>query len=155
SEALSIGADVLTRLRHESRHDTQYELLGDVASDWAGMVRAQLDDLDPRFDAGLLLLGAQLLEELRRSTTRAVLLHGDFTPGNILAATRAPWLAIDCKPIVGDPAFDPSQFVLQVCDPFGEPDPERIVDERFKRFADLIGEDAQRCAAWGVARESE
>jgi streptomycin 6-kinase len=155
-DALSIGADVLTRLwRNGPDEGAHYELLTDVAHGWATMVRDHLDDLDTRFDAGLLALGADLLDELPRSATRAVLLHGDFNPGNLLAATRTPWLAIDCKPMIGDAAFDPSQFVLQARDPFSEPDAERVLDERFKRFADLIGEDPRRCIAWGVARETE
>jgi len=35
-------------------------------------------------------------------------LHGD----NILAARRAPWLVIDPKPYVGDPAYDVLQHML-------------------------------------------
>ena len=155
SDALAIGADLLTRLWREPTDAAAYEQLADVTREWATTVRRHLDDLDARFDAGLLARGADLFEELPRSATRTVVLHGDFNPGNILVATREPWLAIDCKPMVGDAAFDPSQFVLQVCDPLSEPDPERVVDERFKRFADLVGEDAQRCVAWGAARETE
>ena len=34
------------------------------------------------------------------------LLHGDFHYANVLAGRRAPWLAIDPKPLAGDPAFD-------------------------------------------------
>ena len=39
------------------------------------------------------------------------LLHGDLHPGNVLAARRRPWLAIDPKPVVGDPAFDLAQVL--------------------------------------------
>jgi len=153
--ALAIGAGLLTRLWREPTDPAPYEQLADVTRDWAVTVREHLDELDERFDRGLLVLGADLLEHLPSTATRPVVLHGDFNPGNILAATREPWLVIDCKPMVGDAAFDPSQFVLQVCDPLLEPDPERIMDERFKHFADLVGEDAQRCIAWGAARETE
>jgi streptomycin 6-kinase len=155
SNALAIGADLLTRLWREPTDRAPYEQLADVTRDWANTVRCHLDDLDARFDRGLLVLGADLLENLPNTARRTVVLHGDFNPGNVLAAKREPWLAIDCKPMVGDAAFDPSQFVLQVGDPFSQGDPERVLDERFKRFADLIGEDAQRCIAWGTARESE
>jgi streptomycin 6-kinase len=146
---------VLARLWRDPPHDAQYESLADVTRDWSRTVRDHLDELDARFDRGLLGLGAELLEELPRSAKRTAVLHGDFNPGNLLAATRAPWLSIDCKPMIGDPAFDPSQFVLQACDPFSERDAARVVDERFRQFADLVGEDARRCVAWGVAREAE
>ena len=45
-----------------------------------------------------------------------VLLHGDFHPGNVLAAAREPWLAIDCKPLVGDPAYDLAQWLGNRCE---------------------------------------
>ena len=32
-----------------------------------------------------------------------MLLHGDLNPTNVLSAEREPWLAIDPKPMVGDP----------------------------------------------------
>ena len=47
-----------------------------------------------------------LLEELVSTTAEPVLLHGDLHHGNILAAERAWWLAIDPKGVVGDPAYE-------------------------------------------------
>ena len=35
-----------------------------------------------------------------------VVLHQDFHGGNILRGEREPWLVIDPKPLVGEPAFD-------------------------------------------------
>lgn len=35
-----------------------------------------------------------------------ILIHGDLHPGNILRADREPWLAVDPKGYVGDPAYD-------------------------------------------------
>ena len=155
SNALAIGAALLTRLWREPTDPAPYEQLADVTRDWATTVRCHLDDLDARFDRGLLAVGADLLENLPTTATRRVVLHGDVHPGNVIAAKREPWLALECKPMIGDAAFDPSQFVLQVGDPFSEADPERVLDARFKRFADLVGENAPRCIAWGAARESE
>jgi streptomycin 6-kinase len=43
----------------------------------------------------------------------SVLLHGDLNPTNVLAAEREPWLAIDAKPMVGDPAYDGPRLVTQ------------------------------------------
>jgi len=54
-------------------------------------------------DPSILTLGIELLRLLPRSTQRQVVVHGDFNPGNLLAASRAPYLAIDPKPTVGDP----------------------------------------------------
>jgi streptomycin 6-kinase len=43
---------------------------------------------------------------------RRVLLATDLHAMNVLAATRQPWLAIDPKPYVGDPHYDPVQHLL-------------------------------------------
>jgi streptomycin 6-kinase len=64
-------------------------------------------DLDP----GLTREGAALLRELPRSAQRQVLLATDPHADNVLCARREPWLVIDLKPFVGDPAFDPSEPV--------------------------------------------
>lgn len=49
--------------------------------------------------------------ELRDDMPRR-LLHGDLHPQNVLGAEREPWLAIDPKPWIGDPAFDLAQSVV-------------------------------------------
>src|SRR5947209_8862260 len=45
--------------------------------------------------AAIFARGEWLHHELDESSTRRVLLHGDLHQGNILAARRQPWLAID------------------------------------------------------------
>jgi streptomycin 6-kinase len=47
-----------------------------------------------------------LLRELPPTAGRRVLLHGDFNPGNVLAGRTGTWVAIDPKPMIGDPAYD-------------------------------------------------
>jgi streptomycin 6-kinase len=155
AEALTIGAELLSRMWREPPDASGYELVADVAAEWAVSVREKMERLRPPVDAGLVELGASLLESLPASATRAVVVHGDFNPGNVLAATREPWLAIDCKPMVGDPGYDPSQFLLQVDPPFECPDPETVLTQRFELFATLVDEDPRRLFAWAVAREVE
>jgi streptomycin 6-kinase len=123
-----------------------FELLGDVTREWAGLVRERMDRFRPAFDTGLVALGASLLETLPAGG-RTVVLHGDFNPGNILSATRAPFLAIDAKPMVGDAAYDPSQLVDQL--------DGMTLRARFARFADLVDVPVDRMLAWGVARSVE
>src|SRR5438067_1309862 len=55
-----------------------------------------------------------------------VLLHGDLHHENILAAARQPWLAIDPKGVVGEPAYEagallrnPLPWLLEQPDPRG------------------------------------
>jgi len=63
------------------------------------------------FDGGTGPLPAHLVEEAERlfeelivSMDEATLLHGDLHHDNILAAERQPWLALDPKGLVGEPA---------------------------------------------------
>jgi streptomycin 6-kinase len=154
-DALAIGAELLCRLWREPFDASRYERVADVAAGWAVSVRERMERFRPPFDAGLVELGASLLESLPASATRNVVVHGDFNPGNVLAATREPWLAIDPKPMVGDPGYDPSQFLLQVDPPFECAEPETELVRRFAYFAELVDEDPSRLFAWAVAREVE
>lgn len=106
-------------------------------------------------DLGVLDLGIELLRSLPGSAGRHVLVHGDFNPGNLLAAQRSPFLAIDPKPLVGDPAYDPWQLVAQLGWPLRREDAATLVWERIRRLSDLLDLVPERVAAWGVARDVE
>lgn len=43
--------------------------------------------------------------------TDARLLHGDLHDANVLAGLREPWLAIDPKPLAGDPHWEPAPLL--------------------------------------------
>jgi streptomycin 6-kinase len=65
-----------------------------------------------RIDPGLARAGIALFRALPETAGSQVLLCTDLHGGNILAAQRAPWLVIDPKPYVGDPAYDVLQHML-------------------------------------------
>ena len=76
-----------------------------------------------------------------------MLLPTDLHGGNILASRREPWLVIDPKPYVGDPAYDPVQHMLNC--------PERLLADPVglsARMADLCGVDRDRLGQWLFAR---
>lgn len=150
--AMEAGAAILGQLWAVDVPDGHpFELLGDVTTDWATLVRERMGRHRPGFDSGLVALGASLLETLPAGAGRAALIHGDFNPGNILSADRAPFLAIDPKPMVGDPAYDPSQLLTQLG---GASTPQEML-ARCRRFAGLVDVPAERILAWGVARSVE
>ncbi|MGC0331148.1 streptomycin 6-kinase [Streptomyces sp. SAI-170] len=73
------------------------------------------------------------------------LLHWDLHYDNVLAADRAPWLAIDPKPLAGDPGFELLPALLNRFDP----------DDVLPRFETMTGEmslDRARARAWTLAR---
>jgi streptomycin 6-kinase len=98
-------------------------------------------------DKGLVDEGLGLLKELARSAPTKVLLATDLHAGNVLRAQRQPWLVIDPKPFVGDPAYDATQHLLN-CQARMRLDPNRTI----RRFADLLGVDHERVRLWTFAR---
>lgn len=80
--------------------------------------------------------GARLLRELPASAAREALLHGDFNPGNVLSAGDGPLLE-------------------QVDDPFGYPDPARVLRDRVDLVAAELALDPQRIVRWSLARRVE
>lgn len=97
-------------------------------------------------DAGLVRDGLRLFEELPRTATMEVLLATDLHAGNVLRAEREPWLVIDPKPFVGDPAYDATQHLLN-CDRM-RADPDGTI----RGFADLLGVSHERVRLWMFAR---
>lgn len=98
-------------------------------------------------DRGLVRTGLELFETLPRAATQHVLLATDLHAGNVLRAEREPWLVIDPKPFLGDPAYDATQHLLNCeermyADPFGT----------IARFADLLELDRGRVRLWMFAR---
>ncbi|MGK5499270.1 aminoglycoside phosphotransferase family protein [Streptomyces sp. URMC 125] len=156
-ERLVIGAGLLRGLWSAPvPPDTGLERMADVTAGWAGTAEERMDRLrPPGFDPVLVALGVRLLRELPATAGREVVVHGDANPGNVLAAEREPWLAIDAKPMVGDPLYDPWPLIEQIDAPFGHPVPRPVAAARTALVADALGEDAARLRAWAVARRVE
>jgi streptomycin 6-kinase len=156
-EALTEAAVVLGELwsapAPEAGTSTFDEVAG-VAAGWAELLRRRMVRHRPPFDAGIVETAAALLETLPTGGEhRRVIVHGDFNPGNVLSASRRPWLAIDAKPMVGDAGYDPSPLVLQVLPP-ADDDPAEL-RRRFDLFGAVVGEDGGRLTQWGLARVVE
>jgi streptomycin 6-kinase len=100
-----------------------------------------------RIDPGLAKAGITLFRELPQTAASQVLLCTDLHGDNILAAQREPWLVIDPKPYVGDPAYDLLQHMLN-CEDRLAADPVGLAN----RMAGLAGIDAHRVRQWLFAR---
>jgi streptomycin 6-kinase len=101
----------------------------------------------PRLEQGLSNAGIELFRNLPGTAERSVLLFTDLHPDNVLAAGREPWLAIDPKPYVGDPTYDPLQHMLNF--------PDRLVADPVGfalRIARLLDLDSGRLRQWLFAR---
>jgi streptomycin 6-kinase len=109
--------------------------------------RETLVDVERWPDAGLVHEGLRLFTELTQSSPGDVLLATDLHAGNALQAQREPWLVIDPKPFIGDPAYDATQHLLNCKVRLGL-DPRGTI----RRFADLLGVDHERVRLWMFAR---
>jgi streptomycin 6-kinase len=112
-----------------------------MCDQWAGEFTTA--PLDP----GVIRAGLALFRELPRTATESVLLCTDLHSGNILAARREPWLVIDPKPYVGDPAYDVIQHLLNCAGRLAT-DPLGLAT----RLASLLELDAERVRLWLFAR---
>ena len=104
-------------------------------------------DAAARIDPGLARAGIALFRVLPRTAERGVLLCTDLHGDNVLAAQRSPWLVIDPKPYVGDPAYDVLQHMLN-CEDRLAADPAGLAS----RMAGLAGVDPDRVRQWLFAR---
>ena len=73
------------------------------------------------------------------------LLHWDLHDENVLASARAPWLAIDPKPLAGDPGFD---LWPALANRFEADE----IPWRFDAMTDVLGLDRARTRAWTLGR---
>jgi len=98
-------------------------------------------------DVALVREGLQVFKDLACAAATDVLLATDLHAGNVLRTEREPWLVIDPKPFVGDPAYDGTQHLFN-CSTRLQSHP----DETIRRLADLLGVDCERLRLWTFAR---
>jgi streptomycin 6-kinase len=98
-------------------------------------------------DPALVREGLQVFARLAAQNSASVLLATDLHAGNVLRAQREPWLMIDPKPFVGDPAYDLTQHLIN-CEQRLRDDPHGLIG----RVADLAEVDAERVRLWLFAR---
>jgi streptomycin 6-kinase len=144
----TVIAILLRRLWIEPGPDHPFGTLEQMCQRWADRFeQAAAQTPVPGLDPGLARAGIALFRELPATATTQVLLCTDLHAGNVLAATREAWLAIDPKPHVGDPAYDPLQHMLN-CEDRLHADPRGLAG----RMAGLLDLDPDRVRLWLFAR---
>lgn len=140
-------ANLLKRIRSHTRNQSglsEFRPLSLMVELWSDETIAQRH-LWP--DAELVNEGLKVFLELAIPEPTDVLLATDLHAGNVLRSQRKPWLMIDPKPFVGDPAYDPVQHMMN-CETRLHRDPAELV----RRVADLAEVDAERLRLWTFAR---
>lgn len=127
-----------------------------TVAQWA----AGLKRLRKHFDGGsgpfpptLVAAAETLFVELIDSMAEPVLLHGDLHHQNILAAERQPWLALDPKGLVGEPAYEVGALLRNPMPQLlSKPQPRRVLARRVDQLAEELGFDRARLLGWGLAQ---
>jgi streptomycin 6-kinase len=104
-------------------------------------------------DAGVFARGEAAFAELVASSAPRVVLHGDLHQDNVVRAEREPWLAIDPKGVIGEPAYEPGVWLHNPVPGLLDLDaPGRVLARRLDVLAETLELDRERLRAWGFAQ---
>ena len=150
-EANRAAAGVARRLWVPVPDPHPYRELAVEGERWAEEIPQRWESLGRPFERELIDEAAAIARELAATQRGVVLCHQDFHGGNVLAAAREPWLAIDPKPLVGEREFGLVSLVRDRRESLVA-DPRRLA--RMRRRLDLLaGElelDRERLRGWSL-----
>ena len=147
--ATSIAAQVMRQLWRPPPTEHTFP----TVSNWAvGLerLRARFGGATGPLPSSLVQTAEALFSELIGSMGEPMLLHGDLHHYNILSAAREPWLAIDPKGVVGEPAYEVGAFLRNCL--LSKPQLERLLAERLDHFTDELRFERERTLGWRVAQ---
>jgi streptomycin 6-kinase len=80
-----------------------------------------------------------------------ILVHTDLHYENVMASDRTPWVAIDPKPVSGDPHYEPAPMLWNRFDELAG-DVRAGVRRRFHSLVDMAALDEDRARDWVIVR---
>jgi streptomycin 6-kinase len=113
-----------------------------TAARWARELPQRWEEAGRPFERGLLDAAVTALTELPATQGELVVVSQDLHRGNILAAQREPWLAIDPKPVVAEREVG---TVALLRDGVGR------IEWRLDSLASELGLDRERMRGWAIA----
>jgi streptomycin 6-kinase len=146
SHALEIAAELLLRMRAVAVPEGMPTAAATIAR-FVSNARERHPVLPDR-----VLEALDELESLVASTSDALLVHGDFNPGNALSNSDSGWLVIDPKPMVGDQAYDPFPMLAQLGEAPRGDNAARDWSRRIERVSSAASLNADRVARWAFGR---
>jgi len=103
-------------------------------------------------DAAIFATAEAMAHDLLAERQPPMLLHGDFHHYNILRAQRAPWLVIDPKGLVGDPAYELGAFLYNPNLAERQGDLRTLLWRRVDQLSAFLGFERARVRGWGIAQ---
>jgi streptomycin 6-kinase len=149
--ATSIAADVMKALWKPAPAEHTFPTVADWA---AGLrrLRAQFDGDCGPFPTYQVEKAEALFAELIDSMDEVVLLHGDLHHDNILMSERRPWLGIDPKGVIGEPAYETGAFLRNIPLWPDEAGAKNQLVRAVDQFAEQLDLDRQRIVKWSIAQ---
>jgi streptomycin 6-kinase len=155
-QATAIAAEVMRQIWQGPARIPPAEHRFPTIADWInGMqrMREHFGGTTGPFPRALVEEAEWLFAELLASQAAPVLLHGDLHHDNIVSAKRAPWLALDPKGIVGEPAYEVGALLRNPLPRLLEmPNPARATARRVDQLAEALGIERARVRGWGLAQ---
>jgi streptomycin 6-kinase len=151
-KATSIAIQVMRQLWKPALPENHFRCIADWAMGFQRLY-GTFDGGTGPFPAQMVARAENLYQELIASSQPGVVLHGDLHHWNILSAQRQPWLAIDPKGILGEPAYEVGAWLRNPF-PFlnNFTDAQKITDRRLHQFSDELGFDRNRVRDWAFAQ---
>jgi streptomycin 6-kinase len=149
-EAIEVIGSLLRRM-HRATVPTDVPSLADTARRWAEEIPSRWPVAAPPWPDRVRDEAVATCRELG-DADGGQLLHADLHFENVLAADREPWLAIDPKGLVGDPAFESSPVLWNRFDEYSG---QRDVRRRLDAWCEAADIDRDRARAWARVRMVE
>lgn len=150
--ATEIAATIMQQLWQPAPADHPFP----TVADWLEALPSHRQSFDGGvgpLPADLFAQAESLARDLLAANATPMLLHGDLHHYNILRAQRQPWLAIDPKGLVGDPAYELGAFLYNPIHTLGQrPDLDRILRRRVDQLAEQLGFPRDRVISWGIVQ---
>jgi len=143
-DALRVLADLLPRLWKPA--GPPFRSIAEETSWWT--IRDEWKKTGKPFEESLVDASEAAFAELVTSQGEQVLLHQDLHSGNVLAADREPWLAIDPKPVVGEREFGLAPIIRG----FELGHSRRAVLRRLDFLTAELGLDRDRARGWALGQ---
>ncbi len=114
-------------------------------------VRDWLQNLDKDWPMPNIYLkkARKIRNDLLRTSTQEILLHGDLHHDNILRSNESQWQVIDPKGVIGDPVYEVVAFIRNpIPELLEHTDAHAIINNRIERFAKALDFPKSRIQAW-------
>lgn len=146
-----ITADVMRRLWRPAPESYPFPTVARWGEGFTRLRRGFAGGVGP-FPTRLVDAAERIYAELDASGAPAVVLHGDLHQDNILAAQRAPWLALDPKGVVGEPAYEVGALLRNLPAWIAPVEIAQVTARRIDLLAEALGFERERITGWAMAQ---